>query len=248
MVTEDRVEHLSGGELIQLTEAMLESGEIEVVGRLVDASNATLFAKLKFEEIEFPIVYKPIAGERPLWDFPIGTLAYREVAAYRLSCVLGLNLVPITVLRDGPFGIGAVQKWVEVDESFDVIAYAQSGDLKLRNMAFFDVLVNNTDRKFGHLLINTNRELFGCDHGVTFHTEPKLRTVIWQFAGMPLNEGERELLQSLLVEFASRTEGLTGLISDEELTALFNRTEAFLEHGVFPYPSEEWPPVPWPPF
>lgn len=248
MVTADNSETPSKVKSLRLTEEMLADGEIEVVGRLVDASNATLFAKLKYEENEYPIVYKPIAGERPLWDFPNGNLASREVAAYEFSKILGFQFVPITVLRDGPFGPGAVQEWIEVDESVDVIATAQTNDIRLRQMALFDILINNTDRKFGHLLIDNEGALFGCDHGVTFHAQPKLRTVLWQFAGAPLLDEERELLNSLLDEFALRTHRLTQFISEVEVSALKGRIEKLLNEGVFPYPSDEWPAVPWPPY
>ena len=128
----------------------LETGELEIIGRLVDASNASLLCKLPDER---KVIYKPIAGERPLWDFPDGNLASREVAAYYLSEVGKFNLVPKTVLRDGPFGLGAVQEWIEVSEDVDVIEIAQSDDLKIRSLALFDVLINNADRKFGHILI-----------------------------------------------------------------------------------------------
>jgi hypothetical protein len=232
----------------ELSESVFERGEIEVLGRLVDASNATLFGKLFFSGQEIPIVYKPIAGERPLWDFKVGTLAFREVAAYRFSRIVGLELVPITVLRDGPFGVGAVQQWIEVDEGIDLIAMAQSDDLRLRKMALLDALINNTDRKFGHILIDASGALFGCDHGVTFHREPKLRTVIWQFAGTPFDKGERELLEKLQQDFSVVTKALESLLSEDELSALLQRTHGLLKKGVFPYPSEEWPAVPWPPY
>ena len=248
MVTADNSETPARVKSLRLTEEMLAGGEIEVVGRLVDASNATLFAKLKYEDHEYPIVYKPIAGERPLWDFPDGNLASREVAAYEFSKILGFQFVPITVLRDGPFGPGAVQEWIEVDESVDVIATAQTNDIRLRQMALFDILINNTDRKFGHLLIDNEGALFGCDHGVTFHAQPKLRTVLWQFAGALLLDEEQGLLNSLLDEFALRTRRLTELISEVEISALKRRIEKLLNEGIFPYPSDEWPAVPWPPY
>lgn len=231
-----------------LTESDLLNGELEVVGRLVDASNATLYGKIKVSEDERPVVYKPIAGERPLWDFPDGNLASREVAAYILSRELHLNLVPITVLRDGPFGPGAVQEWIEIDESLDVIAQAQKSEDSLRKMALFDVLINNTDRKFGHLLFNSSGRLFGCDHGVTFHAQPKLRTVLWQFAGAPLTQKEIELLTATITNFTSIENLLRDLITESELIALKERIESLLSAGFFPYPNEEWPAVPWPPF
>ena len=149
----------------------LETGELEIIGRLVDASNASLLCKLPDER---KVIYKPIAGERPLWDFPDGNLASREVAAYYLSEVGKFNLVPKTVLREGPFGLGAVREWIDVGEGVDVIETAQSDDSKIRSLALFDVVINNADRKFGHILITPEGNVFGCDHGVSLHEENKL--------------------------------------------------------------------------
>ena len=220
-------------------------GELSVEGRFVDASNATLFAKCTLGEIEIPVIYKPIAGERPLWDFPDGNLAGREVAAYLLSEELELHLVPYTILRDGPFGPGMVQEWIEIDEEIDIVELAQSEHPRIRAMAFFDAIINNTDRKYGHILPKSPEIIFGCDHGVTFHEDPKLRTVLWQFAGKNFSSQERELIQ--------RTAELTAPLLSEYLTegeiaALSERIEALLNNGKFPEPSEDWPSVPWPPF
>ena len=161
-------------------DSVLENSELEVIGRLVDASNASLLCQLSDGS---KAIYKPIAGERPLWDFPDGNLASREVAAYYISEVGKFNLVPKTILREGPFGLGAVQQWIEIAEELDVVEFAQGKNPELRKMALFDVLVNNSDRKFGHILPSSSETIYGCDHGVTFHIENKLRTVIWQFAG-----------------------------------------------------------------
>jgi uncharacterized repeat protein (TIGR03843 family) len=171
-------------ETIVRSEAELISGELIIEGRLIDASNATLYGVIRNSiEDQFAVVYKPIAGERPLWDFPDGNLASREVAAFLVSKEVGFNCVPTTVLRDGPFGIGAVQEWIDIKDDTDVIAIAQSKARAIRNMALFDVVINNTDRKFGHILPVDDTTILGCDHGVAFHEEFKLRTVIWQFAG-----------------------------------------------------------------
>jgi hypothetical protein len=174
---------------------LIETGELEIIGRLVDASNASLLCKLPDER---KVIYKPIAGERPLWDFPNGNLASREVAAYYLSEVGNFNVVPRTVLREGPFGRGAVQEWVEVSEVSDVIATAQSHDSQIRNLALFDIVINNADRKFGHILITSDQQVFGCDHGVSLHEENKLRTVIWQFAELDLLPLEITQLENML--------------------------------------------------
>lgn len=225
----------------------LETLPLAIEGRLVDASNATLFGSIALSPNEsLSIVYKPVAGERPLWDFPHGTLASREVAAYRISELSGIGCVPPTVLRDGPYGLGAVQRWIDVDENIDVIELGQSQDPRIRSMALFDVVVNNTDRKFGHILPARDGRVFGCDHGVTFHVDYKLRTVLWQFAGLDLSDEEKELLISLLTKI-DRDTGLNSLLDAEEIAALKTRIEELLNDGSFPFPSQEWPAVPWPP-
>lgn len=228
-------------------EILLANGELKVTGRLVDASNATLFGAIDGYGESIPIIYKPIAGERPLWDFPDGTLAGREVAAYHLSQFGEFNLVPLTILRDGPFGPGAVQLWIDVEESVDLISLAQSLDLRLREMALFDAIANNTDRKIGHLLPTKEGRVFGCDHGVCFHEEDKLRTVLWQWMGQPLTSAERSQLQSMFERFSEFVEKVTKLLTEAEISATKMRIARILDEAIFPYPSEEWPPVPWPP-
>ena len=228
-------------------ESDLLNGDIAIEGRIVDASNATLFGNMGYGDDVFPIVYKPIAGERPLWDFPDGNLASREVASYLLSKAGGFHCVPTTVLREGPFGLGAVQEWVDVDESIDPITLGQSSHGGIRNLALFDVIVNNTDRKFGHILPKSESEILGCDHGVTFHEDFKLRTVIWQFAGEPLLPFERERLTGLQRWLANEgSDVLLELITQNEIDATAARIEELLTAG-YPLPSEEWPAVPWPP-
>ncbi len=221
------------------------SNELTVIGRLVDASNATLQAHLKGSEPEIKVIYKPIAGERPLWDFSDGNLAQREYAAFLISDQAGFNLVPFTTLREGPFGFGMVQQWVEIDESVDVVEYGQSENDQLRRLALFDAIINNTDRKFGHLLIDKNGRLQGCDHGVCFHQEDKLRTVIWQFADLPFNQGERTLIDA--VEALNLEKILIDLITEQEIAATRRRIKNLKSSNRFPIPSDQWPPVPWPP-
>jgi hypothetical protein len=224
--------------------SLLSEGDIKVTHRLVDASNATLLGEIKgFGQV----IYKPIAGERPLWDFAEGTLAYREVAAFLLSDFLGLHLVPETVLRDGPFGLGAVQKWIDINQEIDLISFAQGQESALRSLALFDVMINNTDRKFGHILPTKAGAVFGCDHGVTFHVEDKLRTVLWQFANQPLTSDEIELLEEALKKEEEIVKLLSDLLSVQELKALFLRIVNLKLEGSFPAPSENWPAVPWPP-
>ena len=227
----------------------LSQSPLTVEGRLVDASNATLYGSVSLStEKTFAVVYKPIAGERPLWDFNEGNLASREVAAYKVSIWLGFDCVPPTVLRDGPYGPGAVQQWIDVDESVDIIALGQSDRKEIRQMALFDAVINNTDRKFGHILPSPAGQIYGCDHGVTFHVDNKLRTVIWQFAGDAFSQQERESLQRLrdLLDGQGRS-NLSTLLSQDEITALQKRLDNLLESGIFPFPSQEWPAIPWPP-
>lgn len=226
---------------------ILDKGKLEVIGRLVDASNATLFGEISLDGHTKRVIYKPIAGERPLWDFPDGNLASREYAAYLISDFGEFNLVPRTLLRDGPFGIGSVQEWIEIDEEIDVIEIAQSNDRAIRSMALFDVIVNNTDRKFGHILIDKNSKIYGCDHGVTFHVDFKLRTVIWQFAGLSLKSEEKDQLEKVLDGIFQGELDLRELLTSEEIEALASRIENLLTSESFPLPSEEWPAVPWPP-
>lgn len=228
---------------------IIDTGELNVVGRLVDASNATLFAKATLTlDAEIEVVYKPIAGERPLWDFPHGNLAQREVAAFKISQWGKFNCVPYTTLREGPFGLGAVQEWITSDDSIDIIELAQSQDERIRNLALFDVVVNNTDRKFGHILLNREGMILGCDHGVTFHQDFKLRTVIWQFAGKSLTSLELAQLHEVKNEIAKvHNEEIGQLLHSDEIDALVKRIDSLIENREFPLPSEDWPAVPWPP-
>jgi len=225
----------------------LINGELSIIGRLVDASNATLLCELTTDDDQpFKVIYKPGAGERPLWDFPEGNLAGREVAAFQLSEDLGLSVIPETVLREGPFGLGSVQRWIEIDESIDLSTLASSTSPEIRDIAFLDILLNNTDRKFGHLLPLEDGRILGCDHGLTFHTEDKLRTVLWQFTNEPITPQEEKSLRTLGETLDP--ERYIGLISEEEFAALLMRAERLLNTGLFPMPSEDWPAVPWPPF
>ncbi len=226
-----------------MTDPFVE-GAIDVTHRLVDASNATLLGEI---EGFGKVIYKPIAGERPLWDFPTGTLAQREVAAYLLSEYLQMNSVPRTVLRDGPYGPGMVQEWIEIDSNIDVITFGQSKDDRLRTLTLFDAIINNTDRKFGHLLVGLDGVFYGCDHGVTFHHEDKLRTVLWQFAGELFDTKEIEILDFIFAHEQEIFGLLEDLLAPNEIRALFDRANRLRSSGTFPQPSETWPAVPWPP-
>lgn len=228
-------------------ENALRLGEMKVTGRLVDASNATMLANVSHDAMSLTCIYKPIAGERPLWDFSDGSLAYREYAAYVLSTKCNFDVVPLTLLREGPFGEGAVQLWIDVDESIDMIEFFQRDSLELRKMALFDAVINNTDRKIGHILPDATGKVFGCDHGVTFHSEDKLRTVLWRWAGNPFNAEELALIEAVS-EYLSEPSELEDLLTGEEITALGKRVNRLKKSGVFPLPSNDWPAVPWPPY
>ena len=226
----------------------LSHGELEVTGRLVDASNATLYANCTRKEETIAVIYKPVAGERPLWDFPDGNLAQREVAAFLISELGEFHVVPPTVLRDGPFGVGMVQQWIDIDESIDLALFYRTDNPELRKMALFDAIVNNTDRKIGHLLPISETKVFGCDHGVTFHEDDKLRTVLWQWSDQPLSDSEIERLQILEHLIQGESLQILALITQSEYEALLARINRLLIDKCFPSPSEEWPAVPWPPF
>jgi uncharacterized repeat protein (TIGR03843 family) len=228
---------------------LLQEGVLKVTGRLVDASNATLYATSTLGEAELTCIYKPVAGERPLWDFAEGTLANREYASFLVSEHLGFHLVPLTVLRDGPYGLGMAQEWITLDESIDLASFFSSDHPELRAMALFDAIINNTDRKIGHLLPIDQEKVLGCDHGVTFHVENKLRTVLWQWADEHFTDSETELLerahQLLLGELGAQ---LKAFLTQDEIDATFTRVEALIQRGRFPLPSPDWPAIPWPAF
>jgi len=227
----------------------LSKGELHVTGRLVDASNATLYATATLEDEAIVCIYKPIAGERPLWDFSDGCLAHREYAAYLVSHHLGFDLVPLTILRDGPYGFGMVQQWVDIDESIDLGKFFSSDHPKLRSMALFDAIINNTDRKIGHLLPLDGQTLFGCDHGVTFHADDKLRTVLWQWADEPFTEDENSLLRKAQSSITGELgELLAPLLTEIEIQETARRVTDLLASGTFPLPNPDWPAVPWPAF
>lgn len=228
---------------------LLQDGGLSVQGRLVDASNVTLYCSVRRDDLEAAAVYKPIAGERPLWDFPDGTLAYREVAAHLVSVATGWDVVPPTVLREGPFGPGMVQLWIDVDETVDLSALARSKSPALRRMAVFDAVVNNADRKGGHLLPTPEGHVYGVDHGVCFSVEDKLRTLLWRWRGQRLTDEALGVLDRLRAELAGELgAGLCELLAPGEVRAVTRRVDRLLATGCHPQPSEDWPAIPWPPF
>ncbi len=199
-------------------------------------------------------VWKPTAGERPLFDFPIGTLTRREVGAFLVSEALGWGIVPPTLLRDGPAGEGMLQAWIEIDPAADVIAMVNEDDPRLRRVALFDAIVNNTDRKAGHLLPIEGGHVFAVDHGVTFSPVPKLRTVLWAWEGEAFDAEEVAGLARVAAALGSpRKPGtlaaaLAELLSAREIQATRARVAELVAAGVFPSPNPDWPAIPWPPY
>jgi hypothetical protein len=234
---------------------VLTEGEIEIVGRILGSTNHAMFCRVTeaCPPPETPVVvdaiYKPIAGERPLDDFPDETLSRREVAAFLVSEAMGWSIVPPTVLRDGPFGMGALQLWIDVDATVDVVALVVGDDPRLRRIAVFDAAVNNTDRKGGHLLPVPGGHVYGVDHGVTFSTVPKLRTLLWGWRGQSLAPDELDGLARLRDALrGDLARDLAGLLSRGEIAATRRRVDRLLETRRFPLPRPDWPAIPWPPF
>ena len=229
--------------------AVLETGDIEVLGLVPYASNYTFLARVRTTIGEVDAIYKPVRGERPLWDFPPGTLAAREVAAFLVSELGGFDLVPPTVLREqGPLGKGSLQLFVDhdPDRHYFVLAEERLEDFAL--LAAFDVVVNNADRKAGHVLEDRDGRLWAVDHGVTFHEDPKLRTVIWEFADQPLGSAEMaqlEEVRDLLGEGQQLRRDLAALLTPGEAAATLARVNALLSSGKFPKPGGARP-LPWP--
>lgn len=233
---------------------ILRDGAITILGRVIGSSNNALLVTVAcpgpdpIEEL--PAIYKPTAGERPLDDFPDGTLTRREVAAWYVSEASGWDIVPPTVLRDGPFGEGMVQAYVEPDPAVDVVELITTADPRLRRMAVLDAAMNNTDRKGGHILpVDGGRHIHGVDHGVCFSTVPKLRTVLWAWRGQPMEPGEISGLRRIRhgLDGALGVD-LRALLGRAEVRATARRVDALLSSGRFPLPSPTWPAIPWPPF
>jgi uncharacterized repeat protein (TIGR03843 family) len=254
---------------------LLTHGRIDIEGRLVDASNTTLRAEITLDGVTRRCVYKPVRGERPLWDFPDGTLAGREVSAFLVSQATGWDVVPPTILRDGPLGPGALQLWIDEpataesligfvpaydvpagwlpvanarDDDGDAYALAHADDPRLARLAIFDAVINNADRKGGHVLYPATGTIHGVDHGVSFHVENKLRTVLWGWTGKPLPADACEELTAL----ASRLESDLGDALEDHLTVsevqhVALRLKRLLRAGRFPRPPRDWPAIPWPP-
>lgn len=249
----------------------LMEDELVLHGRIMPASNATFLGEIG----DVRVVYKPVSGERPLWDFPHGTLADREVAAYLVSEAMGWNVVPRTWLRDGPHGLGMVQVWQEPDPEQEAVTLVPEGQVPagwrhvfdgidgqdrpislvhedtgpLRRMAVFDVVVNNADRKGGHVLEMADGHRYGVDHGVSLHAEAKLRTVLWGWAGEPLTNDEVTVIAELRADVLGLLgETLAKHLTPREVDALARRCARLADHGVLPHPRGDYPAIPWPPF
>lgn len=264
---------------------VMRSGDLTVIGRIRSASNATFLCEAHLDDAQIHCVYKPVAGEAPLWDFPDGTLAGREYGAYLVSAASGWDIVPDTVIRDGPAGPGMVQRWVDqlgdedgedgedlrpelvdllpagrvppgylpilqaYDYAGDEVTLVHADDVRLRRMAVFDVLINNADRKGGHILAGADGRVYGVDHGVSLHAEDKLRTVLWGWAGKPVDDETLQVLARLGDELrgGALREQLRPHITAREVAALRTRIVGLLDNPVMPTPDRRRP-IPWPAF
>ncbi|MEB3969792.1 SCO1664 family protein [Mycobacterium ulcerans] len=262
---------------------VVRDGELTVLGRIRSASNATFLCESTLDDNTVHCVYKPVSGEQPLWDFPDGTLAGRELSAYHVSAQLGWNIVPYTVIRDGPAGPGMLQLRVQqpgdavgtdprpgpdlvdlfpcgkpqpgylpvlraYDYSGDEVILMHADDVRLRRMAVFDVLINNADRKGGHILCGVDDRVYGVDHGVSMHVQDKLRTVLWGWAGKPIDDQTLQKVAGLIDDLRGKLgETLAGLITHAEIVALGRRAEMLLDNPVMPGPDRHRP-IPWPAF
>lgn len=234
---------------------VLAGGDLRPVGWIDGSTNHAMLVELtwtcpgEITPVVLRAIYKPTAGERPLHDFPDGTLTRREVAAFLASEAMGWGIVPPTLLRDGPYGEGMVQRWIDPDPSIDVFALVVDDDPRLRRIAVFDAVVNNTDRKGGHLLPVPGGHVYGVDHGVCFSAIPKLRTVLWGWRGRPLADDELAGLECVRAALRSDLgDALRELLTPVEVAATIARTERLLLEGAFPQPRGDWPAVPFPPF
>ncbi|MGV0678610.1 SCO1664 family protein [Mycolicibacterium fortuitum] len=261
---------------------VLADGELTVIGRIRSASNATFLCEATLGAQKVHCVYKPIRGEAPLWDFPDGTLAGRELGAYLVSTALGWNIVPLTIIRDGPAGPGMLQLWVDqpgdqvgdqpdsgpdlvdllpaghlppgflpilraYDHAGDEVTLVHADDPRLFRMAVFDVLINNADRKGGHILAGLDGDVYGVDHGVSLHVEDKLRTVLWGWAGKPVDDETLADVAALLDGFSGLAEQMCEHITQAEIAALRSRIVGLLHNPVMPTPDRHRP-IPWPAF
>jgi uncharacterized repeat protein (TIGR03843 family) len=241
--------------------ALLSKGDMEALGLMPWSSNYTFLARItdpdagsdeSADESETLAVYKPQSGETPLWDFPEGTLCQRELAAYLVSNALGWDLIPPTVLRTGPHGLGSVQLYIDNDPNQHFFTFRDDAAYcdQLQRLAAFDLMTNNADRKSGHCLLDNNGHVWAIDHGITFNVDYKLRTVIWDFAGQPINPEMQADIRRMLVAIKPKNplgKALRQLLDESEVAAFRRRSEALLNMAVFPGPNRTQRSIPWPP-
>lgn len=234
---------------VEIIEILL-NGEIDLKGQFVLGSNYTFLVKLQHHAKTLQAVYKPQQGEMPLWDFPSESLAARETAAYLVSEALAWDLVPPTIIReDGPFGPGSFQFFIQHNPELHYFSFDEETRQRLRPTALFDLLLNNADRKGSHILLDDNQHLWLIDHGLCFHTQPKLRTVIWDFSGQVIDNSLITQLHAFQTKLLPGTEisaQLRQLLDENELNALKSRVKFIIEHPVFPMPDENKRQFPWP--
>jgi len=229
----------------------LQKGDLTVTGQFMQSSNYTFLSQVKYQNLEFQAVYKPQKGETPLWDFPEGTLCKREVAAYFLSENLGWDLVPPTVFRrKAPLGLGALQLYVDHDPNQHYFSFDEINRQRLKPAVLFDLILNNADRKGGHILLDENNHLWLIDHGTTFHTDFKLRSVVWEFAGQEIPDNLLSTVEHLgqaLSNNANIKKELLQMLSESEIHALQSRINILLQLKTFPFPDKNRRTIPWPP-
>jgi len=224
---------------------VLQHGDLELKGQFMLGSNYTFLVDVTYENETYPAVYKPKRGEQPLWDFPESSLAHREVAAYLISESLGLHIVPFTILRaDGPYGAGSLQQFIDYDPEYHYFNFSVEDKQLLKPVVLFDLLINNADRKGGHVFFeNETRKLFAIDHGICFHEDDKLRTVLWDFSGQQIPD---DLLARLTLS-PNLLADLEPHLSPNEITALQTRASSILKKGLFPRQPRDRRAMPWPP-
>lgn len=231
--------------------AALREGELNLQGQFLSGSNYTFMGLIKYQDIEFTTVYKPVRGEQPLWDFPAGTLSRREVAAFIVSEALGWDMVPPTVFRRKlPLGTGSLQQFIIHDPEYHYFTFDEADKQRLRPVVAFDLVINNADRKGSHILKDENGHLWLIDHGVCFHEEDKVRTVVWDFAGKDIPEDILSDLRKLIDELQLREDlyhHLNEMITPVEIGALVARARRLVETCRFPQPGSSHRPYPWPP-
>ena len=222
-----------------------QHGDLELKGQFTLGSNYTFFVDVTYQDQTYPAVYKPTQGEQPLWDFETNTLALREVAAYVVSEALDFHIVPFTMLReDGPYGRGSLQQFIEHDPNYHYFTFSDEDKAKLQPVVLFDLLTNNADRKGGHVFFDdkTNK-LYAIDHGICFHEEDKLRTVLWDFGGQQIPD---DLISRLSLNPSLLTE-LEPYLSPNEISALQSRADSIIQSGIFPHQPQDRRAIPWPP-